>query len=31
MPLLLRYNGKEIDMKTTKNSSYKFNAAFLQL
>jgi alpha-L-fucosidase 2 len=31
LPLLLRYNGKEIDMKTTKNSSYKFNAALQQL
>jgi alpha-L-fucosidase 2 len=31
LPLLLRYNGKDINMKTTKNSSYKFNAALQQL
>ena len=31
LPLLLRYNGKEINMKTTKNSSYKFNVSLQQL
>jgi alpha-L-fucosidase 2 len=31
LPLLLRYNGKEINMKTTKNSIYKFDASLQQL
>jgi alpha-L-fucosidase 2 len=30
-PLLLRYNGKEINITTVKNSTYKFNGSLQQL